>query len=222
MKIIKEIKFILYKVKINYNRKQFLKEISKIKCFVSNTSTGYWKVKYEGRNLVPENCQFLSDSISLGYATTLGVNNIISGNVSIGKYCQLGANVAIHANNHPISYLTTYINYNLFDGELKKNIDYSNKISIGNDVWIGQGVIIIGNLNIGNGAILAAGSIVVKDVEPYSIVGGNPAKLIKYRFSEKIINEIENLKWWNMPENELFKIKNLFFKNFKDITSIYD
>ncbi|MCZ8197289.1 MAG: CatB-related O-acetyltransferase [Flavobacterium sp.] len=214
------IKKFLYVKWIEYKRRQFLKEIAQRGCVVSNKSAGYWKVKYEGKNLIPERCQFLSDAISIGYATTLGVNNIISGEVIIGKYCQLGADIAIHASNHPTSFLTTYINHNLFEGELKKNVQH-NKIIIGNDVWIGHGAILLGNIKIGNGAIIAAGSVVTKDVENYSIVAGVPAKKIKMRFSESVISEIENLKWWDKPYSELIEMKELFFKNLEDKESIY-
>ena len=157
----------------------------------------------------------------MGYATTLGYNNFIQGDVAIGKYCQLGVDVAIHANNHPTAYMATYINYNLFNGELKQ-LRQENKIRIGHDVWIGHNVIIVGNLTIGNGAVLAAGAVVTKDVPPYTIVGGVPAKPIRKRFSDAVIKDIEALQWWNKTEEELKKIKPLFFKNFESKNSIYD
>ena len=117
--------------------------------------------------------------------------------------------------------MSTYINKNLFDGALY-SLKESKKVSIGNDVWIGHNVIIVGQVVIGNGAILAAGSVITKDVLPYSIVAGVPAKLIKKRFSDSIIKEIEALQWWNMSALELEKERPLFFKNFKDRESIYD
>lgn len=187
---------------------------------LSGFSRGLQNVTFEGKNAVPDRCNF-SGKIHIGYATTLGYNNLLGGNITIGKYCQLGVDVAIHATNHPIYHLTTYINSNLFDGELKQ-FKEENTISIGHDVWVGHNVIIVGNVTIGNGAILAAGSVVTKDVEPYSIVAGVPAKPLKKRFSEKVISEIEELQWWNLPEAELAKIKPLFFKNLEEANSIYD
>lgn len=183
-------------------------------------SRGIQNVVFEGKNAVPDGCNF-SGKIKLGYATTLGYNNFIHGNVSIGKYCQLGVDVAIHATNHPIGYMATYINKNLFNGELKQ-LRQKNKIRIGNDVWIGHNVIIVGNVTIGNGAVLAAGAVVTKDVLPYTIVGGVPAKSIRKRFSDTVIKEIEELQWWNKTEEELEKIKPLFFKNFESKNSIYE
>lgn len=68
-----------------------------------------------------------------------------------------------------------------------------------NDVWIGANVTILDGITIGNGSVIAAGSIVVKDVPPYAIVGGNPAKVIKYRFSQDIIDELEGIHFWDLP-----------------------
>ena len=80
----------------------------------------------------------------------------------------------------------------------------------------------VGNVTIGNGAILAAGSVITKDVEPYAIVAGVPAKEIRKRFSDTIIQEIETLQWWDKSEQELEKIKPLFFKDFSNRHSIYE
>lgn len=182
-------------------------------------SRGIQNVLFEGKNAVPDRCNF-SGNISLGYATTLGYNNFLHGNISIGKYCQLGADIAIHTTNHPTNYMTTYINKNLFNGELKK-LKETNTVVIGNDVWVGHNALIVGNVKIGNGAIIAAGAIVTKNVSPYTIVAGVPAKPIRKRFSDAIINEVEALKWWDMSEVELEKIKPMFFKDFNNNTSIY-
>lgn len=187
---------------------------------VSGFSRGLQNVTFEGKNAVPDRCNF-SGNIKIGFATTLGYNNLLGGNITIGKYCQLGADVAILATNHPISYMTTYINQNLFKGELKQ-LKEENTITIGHDVWIGHGVIIVGNVTIGNGAILAAGSVITKDVEPYAIVAGMPAKFIRKRYSDAIINEIEALNWWDKSREELEKLKPLFFKDFTNKESIYD
>ncbi len=187
---------------------------------ISGFSNGIKNVTFEGKNAVPDRCNF-SGKIKIGYATTLGYNNFFHGNISIGKYCQIGADVAIHTTNHPMNYMSTYINKNLFNGDLH-SLKETKKVTIGNDVWIGHNAIIVGEVNIGNGAILAAGSVVTKNVEPYTIVAGVPGKPIKKRFSEKIIHEIEALNWWDLSESELEKIKPLFFKDFTNKNSIYD
>jgi acetyltransferase-like isoleucine patch superfamily enzyme len=187
---------------------------------LSGFSRGLQNVTFEGKNAVPDGCNF-SGKIKIGYATTLGYRNLLGGTISIGKYCQLGVDVALHATNHPISYMTTYINKNLFDGELK-SLKQENVIAIGHDVWLGHGVIIVGNVTVGNGAIIAAGSVITKDVAPYTIVAGVPAKEVRKRFSETIIQEIETLQWWDKSEQELEKIKPLFFKDFSNRHSIYE
>jgi virginiamycin A acetyltransferase len=187
---------------------------------LSGFSRGLQNVVFEGKNAVPDRCNF-SGKIKIGYASTLGYNNLLSGTITIGNYCQLGADVALHATNHPMAYMTTYINQTLFQGDLKQ-FKEENKITIGHDVWIGHGVIIVGNVTVGNGCVLAAGSVVTKDVAPYTIVAGVPAKIVKNRFSRQIVQEIEALKWWYLSEDELEKIKPLFFKNFENKESIYD
>jgi len=186
----------------------------------SGFSRGIQNVKLQGKNAIPDRCNF-SGTIEIGYATTLGYNNFLHGDITIGKYCQLGADVAIHTTNHPSTYLSIYINNNLFQGELRK-LKEIKITKIGNDVWIGHNAIIVGNVTIGNGAIIAAGAVVAKNVEPYTIVAGVPAKKIKMRFSKNIIKEIEELKWWDKSETELEKIKPLFFKDFKNKESIYE
>ncbi len=143
------------------------------------------------------------------------------GDIEIGKYCQLGADVAIHSTNHPTSYLSTYINKNLFDGELSK-LKEIKKIRIGHDVWIGHNAIIVGNVNVGNGAVIASGSVVTKDVEPYSVVAGVPAREIRKRFSDEVIKEVEAMRWWDLNEEELQKHKSLFFKDYSNASSIHE
>lgn len=81
---------------------------------------------------------------------------------------------------------------------------------MGNDVWIGSRVMVVGGVTIGDGAVIAAGAVVTKDVPPYAVVGGAPAKVIKYRFSEDIVKFLEELEWWNLPESELKKHIELF------------
>ena len=222
MKLLQNIKFFLYKQKVKLKRENFIKKLSRDKNVIIDPSVvGFTNARFEGDNGIPEKCQFLGNDVSIGYRTTLGRNNLLSGNIKIGKYCQLGSDVALHASNHPISYMSTYINKNIFNGELK-SLKTEHKITIGNDVWIGHGVIIVGNVTVGNGAILAAGAVITKDVSPYTIVGGIPSKELKKRFSESVILELEALEWWDLKDEELQNIKSLFFKDFSNLKSIYD
>jgi len=209
----------IYKLYIQLKRRKFIAVQKKNGNIISVHSKGFMNVNYQGENIVPEGCSF-SGKVRLGFRTTLGINNMFFGNIIVGKYCQIGANVAFHATNHPINHMTTYINKRLFNG--LKDLKTNKEIIIGNDVWVGHGAIVLSGVSIGNGAIIGAGSIVTKNVEPYSIVVGNPAKSIKKRFEDSIIKEIEELQWWNLSDTELEKIKPLFLRNFDNKKSIYD
>ena len=91
---------------------------------------------------------------------------------------------------------------------------FNREVTIGNGVWIGDSVIILPNVQVGDGAVIAAGSVVTKDVPPYAIFGGNPAKLIKFRFSEKVIERIIKLDIWNMNISEMQRNIDLFEKEY--------
>lgn len=181
---------------------------------------GFQNIKFEGENILPEFC-VASGKIRVGYRTTLGVHNFFFGDIQVGKYCQIGGYVAMHGTNHPIKYPTTYINKKLFGGELSQ-LKQSKPIKICNDVWIGHGAIILGGVTIGNGAIVAAGAVVTKDIPAYAIVGGNPAKILKYRFSEEIISELQGLKWWDKNDIELEQLKSFFKTDLSQLQSIYE
>ncbi|OCG03259.1 hypothetical protein A9G12_08125 [Gilliamella sp. wkB112] len=121
---------------------------------------------------------------------------IISGlvkNTKIGKYCSIATNVTIGADRHPTDWLSTHpFQYNDTD-----NFKPLKITTIGNDVWIGANVVIITGVSIGDGAIIGASSVVTRDIPPYAIVAGIPAKIIRYRFNENIINKLLKLKWWD-------------------------
>ncbi|WP_368652949.1 Vat family streptogramin A O-acetyltransferase [Ornithinibacillus sp. 4-3] len=129
----------------------------------------------------------------------------------IGKFCALAEGVKFIMNgaNHRMDGITTYP-FNIFGGGWEKvtptveQLPFKGDTVIGNDVWIGQQVTIMPGVKIGDGAIIAANSTVVKDVEAYSIYGGNPAQLIKKRFSDAQIESLRKLKWWDWDEEKIF------------------
>jgi acetyltransferase-like isoleucine patch superfamily enzyme len=118
---------------------------------------------------------------------------------SIGKFCSIADGVTIYAGaEHQTSWTTTYPFLEFPELIKDKEVNKSKgKVKIGNDVWLADGVLILSGVTIGDGAVIAARSVVTKDVKPYEIVGGNPAKHIKFRFSESQINSLLEIKWWN-------------------------
>lgn len=126
-----------------------------------------------------------------------------SNNIQVGKYCGLahGLNFILSMNHDYNKFFQNpVINTNIQDEISNKllilDIIQKGQIIIQNDVWVGFGVSIMGGVKIGNGAIIAANSVVTKNVEPYSIVAGNPAKHIRYRFDENIIEKLQMIQWW--------------------------
>ena len=130
----------------------------------------------------------------------------------IGKFCQIAKGVKFMLDdvNHEMNCLSTFPFY-IFDDwhEQKPDIKafkMKGDIVIGNDVWIGQNVTIMPGVKIGNGAIIGANSTVGSDIPDYAIAVGNPCKVFKYRFNKKIINELNKIKWWDLPIEKIKQI----------------
>jgi virginiamycin A acetyltransferase len=126
--------------------------------------------------------------------------------LAIGKFCQFahGTRFITSSANHPVDGFSTYP-FRVFRRETM--IDYINLPSrdtvVGNDVWIGHDAIIMPGVTIGSGAIIASGAVVMKDVAPYTIVGGNPAQVIRQRFSDEIVSHLLEIKWWDWPIDKI-------------------
>ncbi|HBC99677.1 MAG TPA: chloramphenicol acetyltransferase [Lachnoclostridium sp.] len=130
----------------------------------------------------------------------------------IGKFCSIASGVQfiMGSANHRISSISTYP-FNVFGGAWAENtpphlaqLPFKGDTVIGNDVWIGRDSVIMPGVKIGDGAIIAAYSVVVKDIEPYTVAGGNPARPIKKRFDEELIELLLKLQWWDFEPEKLF------------------
>ena len=129
----------------------------------------------------------------------------------IGKFCAIAEGVKFIMNgaNHRMDGITTYP-FNIFGSGWEKvtptveQLPFKGDTVIGNDVWIGQNVTILPGVKVGDGAIIAANSTVTKDVEAFAIVGGNPAKLIRRRFSDEKIELLLKIRWWNWDDQKIF------------------
>lgn len=142
---------------------------------------------------------------------TYGVENLAirewgeGASLKIGAFCSLATSITIFlGGNHRTDWITTFPFGHIFTNELggsgiQGHPATNGNVLIGNDVWIGHGATIMSGLSIGHGAVIAANATVVKDVMPYEVVGGNPAKVIKARFSEDIKALLLQLAWWDLP-----------------------
>ena len=133
----------------------------------------------------------------------------------IGKFCSIasGTKFIMGPANHRISSVTTYP-FHVFGGAWEENtpphlseLPFKGDIVVGNDVWIGRESVILPGVKIGDGAIVAACSVVSRDVEPYQVVGGNPARPIKKRFDEELIALLLELRWWDFPPEDLEAVR---------------
>lgn len=192
------------KLKIKQVKNRFKESEINTDLISPNAIIGSNSVIYEGVEL--------KDKVVLGKYTLVNKGTLIRtakiGNyTSIGPYCQIGMP------EHPVDHMSTspfIYNRNRSILNLNSWSEFRETPVIGNDVWIGGNVVIVQGVKIGDGAIVAAGAVVTKDVEPYTIVGGVPAKFIRKRYDEKIIKHLQEMNWWDMSLDELEKHKQLF------------
>ena len=149
-------------------------------------------------------------SSRIGVGSHTGENTVILAS-DVGKFCTISWNVTIGGGNHYLKNLALTRMSRIFDDEvLIPNEFYEENLHIGNDVWIAAGVNVLRGITIGNGAVCAAGAVVTKDVPPYAIVAGVPAKIIAYRFSQEFIERLLKIAWWDFSYNDLLRCKTCF------------
>ena len=163
----------------------------------------------EGGNVIAKGC-YLQGKISIGYGSALSRNcTLQGGRIIIGRYAQLGPEVSVYAQDHPKTHLTTCVHRDLFSGRLKSHLQ-KHVIRIGNDTWIGCKAVLLDNATVGDGAVIGAGSVVLHDVPPYTLAVGNPARVVRKRFSDEIIELLLKLRWWDLPPSRLDTFEKLF------------
>lgn len=128
-------------------------------------------------------------------------------NTIVGNFTAIGRNSSIGLGQHPLNYVSTqniFYKKNNMNNAWVRTINFPTKnIIIGNDVWIGVETIIMDGVKIGDGAVVGARAVVTKDVPPYAIVVGQPAKITRYRFNQDVIQRLEEIKWWNFTDDEI-------------------
>ncbi len=161
--------------------------------------------KFDDNVYIGKSCQIVNSSV--GRYTYINSNCAVA-YAKIGSFCSIASGTMIGGGNHPIEWVSTspvfHKGKNAFNKHFSEH-DFSafSQTVIGNDVWIGAHSIIKAGVLIGDGAVIGMGSVVTHDVTPYSIVAGNPAKVIRKRFDDKTISELVRLQWWNMEEDEI-------------------
>lgn len=167
----------------------------------------YVKPTIKNPNIIVGDFTYIADSEFESHVTHH--YDFIGDKLIIGKFCQIAAGVEFVMNgaNHQMNAVSTFPFYTLEGWNMKppakSDLPFKGDTVIGNDVWIGQNATILPGVHIGDGAIIGANSVVASDVEPYSIVVGNPAKLIRYRFDGELTSLLLKFKWWDKPVEEI-------------------
>ena len=167
----------------------------------------YVKPTIKNPNIIVGDFTYIADSEFESHVTHH--YDFIGDKLIIGKFCQIAAGVEFVMNgaNHQMNAVSTFPFYTLEGWDMKppaaSDMSFKGDTVIGNDVWIGQNATILPGVHIGDGAIVGANSVVASDIEPYSIVVGNPAKLIRYRFDGELTSLLLKFKWWDKPVEEI-------------------
>jgi virginiamycin A acetyltransferase len=172
-----------------------------------------------GRVQLSEGCKIyranLDGNVQIGRYTSFWGPNIYVGSIlntiKIGSFCSIARNVSIQETYHRSDCLSTYhILKNIFNEDTYEELASKGDITIGNDVWLGANTIILSGVTIGHGSIVAAGAVVNKEVPPFAIVAGNPARVVKYRFTDEIIARLLEVKWWDWEIDKIKVSKHIF------------
>lgn len=208
--------------KIKYYLQKILGLILDKPIFLEGKVSGFSLVKSEQSNVsVAEHTNIVAPfylrDVVLGKYSYIAKNCDIT-NTEIGKFCSIGPNFKCGLGIHPTNGISTSP---MFYSKAKQNgqtlvtqnkFTESKRTIIENDVFIGANVTVLDGVRIGNGSVIGAGAVVTKDIPPYAIVSGVPAKLVNYRFSEKQIEKLLAIAWWNFDDDQLRNVEKHFFE----------
>lgn len=172
------------------------------------------KAKYKFDVGNPQFLKYQMGNFTYGKPTVLRWGKESS--LTIGSFCSIATGVVIVLDGiHTVDWVTTYPFTAILKefGHLSRPAGTKGSVVIGNDVWIGMDALILSGVTVGDGAVIGAQCVITKDVEPYSIVAGNPANIIRKRFDEKTIDELLKIKWWNWPMSRIKENMPLMLSN---------
>lgn len=188
---------------------------------VARNSLLQGQITLESDAHVPTDCE-IKGNVTIRRGASLGERNRLIGDVEIGEFVALAPDVTIQEPNHAMG--KPAIQARFYDRMLGSSLGTSTKgpITVGADAWVGTNSTILSGVTVGPGTIVAAGSVVTKDVEPYSIVAGTPAEHVKYRFDEEIREALLELRWWTWDEERIRREADFFDTPITDPQDVYD